>query len=141
MERKQSYTVEGVAGLFNCHYITVIRKIRAGELKAAKFGRDYRISRTELERFWEITGRGKLFEETGGQSTNRIVIDDPIDKEFKEVCADRGEDPEAVIKNLMANYVKDAIEAKEAQRKEEQKARDEIEVILEMRRRERKVDL
>ena len=69
METEQVYTVEEAAKLMKCHYATITRAIKAGKLKAAKFGRDYRISRAELERFWSTSGGGQLFTEASTEPT------------------------------------------------------------------------
>ncbi|HYB04075.1 MAG TPA: excisionase family DNA-binding protein [Nitrososphaerales archaeon] len=58
---KQTFTIEEAAELLTCHPETLRREIRAGRLKAAKIGRDYRISRFQLTEYWRAAGGGELF--------------------------------------------------------------------------------
>lgn len=44
------YTTKEVAEIFKCHVETIRRKIRNGEIKVVKIGREYRISEEEVER-------------------------------------------------------------------------------------------
>jgi excisionase family DNA binding protein len=62
---KSVFSVEEVAELFQCHKDTIRRAIHAGKLKAAKLGKDYRISRADLESFYRTQGGGELFAEKG----------------------------------------------------------------------------
>jgi excisionase family DNA binding protein len=59
----QVFTIEKAAALLECHPETVRREIRDGKLKAARIGRDYRISRHQLEEYWRAQGGGQLFED------------------------------------------------------------------------------
>ncbi len=59
---KQTFTIEEAAELLSCHAETVRREIRNGRLKAAKVGRDYRISRLQLSEYWRGAGGGELFD-------------------------------------------------------------------------------
>lgn len=60
---QQVFTIEKAAALLECHPETVRREIREGRLKAARIGRDYRISRHQLEEYWRAQGGGQLFED------------------------------------------------------------------------------
>ena len=58
---KTTFTLAEAADLLSCHRETLRRAIRSGELRAAKLGRDFRISRFDLEAFWTASGGGDLF--------------------------------------------------------------------------------
>lgn len=75
---KRTYTIEKAAGLLSCHPETVRREIRNGRLKAAKVGRDYRISRLELVEYWQAAGGGELFEEEEMAEPERTEASDEI---------------------------------------------------------------
>lgn len=47
--------------MLSCHKETLRRAIQAGELRSAKLGREYRISRADLQTFWTAQGGGELF--------------------------------------------------------------------------------
>lgn len=69
---KTTYTLAEAARLLSCHPETLRRAIRKGELRAAKLGRGFRISRYDLEAFWTASGGGELFgPETGVQAGGR----------------------------------------------------------------------
>ncbi len=55
------YTSKQAAELLQCHEITIRRAIKSGKLKASKIGRDYRISKLDLGRFYREQGGGDLF--------------------------------------------------------------------------------
>lgn len=58
------FTIKQAAELLQLHEETLRRAIRAGNLKAAAVGsREYRISRLDLEAWYQSLGGGKLFEE------------------------------------------------------------------------------
>ena len=59
--RKTTFTLAEAAGLLSCHTETLRRAIQAGELQAARLGREYRISRIDLQAFWTAQGGGELF--------------------------------------------------------------------------------
>lgn len=63
MEERQVFSLEDAAKLFDCHKETLRRAIRAGKLKAGKIGKDYRISRADLEAYYRERGGGMLFSE------------------------------------------------------------------------------
>ena len=58
---KTTFTLAEAAQLLSCHRETLRRAIRNGELRAAKLGRGFRISRYDLEKFWTTSGGGDLF--------------------------------------------------------------------------------
>ena len=59
--RKTTFTLAEAANLLSCHKETLRRAIQAGELQAARLGREYRISRADLQGFWISQGGGELF--------------------------------------------------------------------------------
>ena len=61
---KTTFTLAEAAELLSCHTETLRRAIKAGGLRAAKLGKGYRISKTDLEDFWKRKGGGALFEGT-----------------------------------------------------------------------------
>lgn len=64
MSEKTTFTLGEVAELLNCHKETVRREIKAGNLRAAKIGKEYRVSKTDLEDYWAMRGGGALFEDS-----------------------------------------------------------------------------
>jgi excisionase family DNA binding protein len=56
-----AYTPAEAAKLCAVHPETVRRWIRSGDLPALSIGRDWRISKVELARFWRSRGGGELF--------------------------------------------------------------------------------
>lgn len=59
--RKTTFTLAEAADVLSCHKETLRRAIQAGELQAARLGREYRISRADLQAFWTVQGGGELF--------------------------------------------------------------------------------
>jgi len=59
--RKTTFTLAEAADVLSCHKETLRRAIAAGELRAARLGREYRISRADLRAFWTAQGGGELF--------------------------------------------------------------------------------
>lgn len=53
MIEKDYYTPKEVADILNLHYLTILRNIQAGKLKAVRIGRQFRISRDDLQAFIE----------------------------------------------------------------------------------------
>lgn len=51
MTTEQYYTIEEVAKLLKVAYLTVYRWIRSGKLTAYKAGKQYRIEKTDLDKF------------------------------------------------------------------------------------------
>ena len=58
---KTTYTLAEAAELLSCHPETLRRAIKDGTLRAAKLGREYRISRSDLQTFWSARGGWNLF--------------------------------------------------------------------------------
>ena len=58
---KTTFTLQEAAVLLSCHATTLRRAIQNGTLPAARLGREYRISRTDLEAFWTARGGSELF--------------------------------------------------------------------------------
>ena len=59
--QKTTFTLAEAAQVLSCHKETLRRAIQAGELQAARLGREYRISRADLQGFWTAQGGGELF--------------------------------------------------------------------------------
>ena len=51
MKDKEFYRAEDLAGLLEVNIMTIYRYIKAGRLKAYKIGRDFRIDKSEFNRF------------------------------------------------------------------------------------------
>jgi len=66
-----AFSLKEVADILNVHSETVRRLIKVGKLKAAKIGKDYRISKPELERYFQAMGGGRLFEENNLKQPNK----------------------------------------------------------------------
>ena len=58
---KTTFTLAEAAALLNCHTETLRRAIHDGFLQAARLGREYRLSRSDLQAFWTVRGGGQLF--------------------------------------------------------------------------------
>ena len=58
---KTTFTLADAATLLSCHAATLRRAIKNGTLPAARLGREYRISRTDLQAFWTARGGSELF--------------------------------------------------------------------------------
>ena len=58
---KTPFTLSEAASLLSCHAETVRRAIKNGSLHAARLGREFRISRTDLQAFWTARGGADLF--------------------------------------------------------------------------------
>lgn len=67
MVSREVFSLKEAGEILGCHAETVRRAIKRGELRASKVGRDYRISRLELEKYWAGRGGGRLFEDEGGE--------------------------------------------------------------------------
>lgn len=83
---KTTYTLREAAGLLSCHTETLRRAIMDGQLKAARLGRGWRISRLDLAAFWSARGGGELF------SAGEELLPDRADG------VEAGQDAEAVKK-------------------------------------------
>ncbi len=53
MQQIEYYTLDEVAVMLKVVYLTVYRWVRAGKLKAYKVGKQYRISKAQLDLFLE----------------------------------------------------------------------------------------
>ncbi|MDL2285412.1 helix-turn-helix domain-containing protein [Desulfovibrio sp. OttesenSCG-928-F07] len=60
--QKTTFTLSEAADLLRCHKETLRRAILDGTLQAARLGRGYRISRVDLQKFWNERGGGELFD-------------------------------------------------------------------------------
>ncbi len=58
---KTTFTLAEAATLLSCHTETLRRAIKSNALRAARIGREYRISRTDLQAFWTARGGSDLF--------------------------------------------------------------------------------
>ena len=58
---KTTFTLAEAAALLSCHVETLRRVIKNGTIPAARLGREYRISRTDLQAFWTARGGSELF--------------------------------------------------------------------------------
>ena len=65
--KQQAFSIKDSAIVIGVHPDTVRRAIKSGKLKAAKIGKDYRIAKTELERYFKAMGGGELFGENDSQ--------------------------------------------------------------------------
>jgi excisionase family DNA binding protein len=61
--KQRAFSLKEVADILGVHPETIRRAVKAGKLKAAKIGKDYRIAKSELERFFQAKGGGSLFED------------------------------------------------------------------------------
>lgn len=59
---KLTFSLNEACELLGLSRSTVSRAIKAGKLKAAKTGKDYRISRADLQTYWRELGGSVLFE-------------------------------------------------------------------------------
>lgn len=72
---KEAYTVKEAAEVLGCHTVTIRRAIDAGELKSAKIGKIIRISKEDLNAYYQSKGGGGLFksdEATGEDKTYSV---------------------------------------------------------------------
>lgn len=81
---KQTYTLGEAADLLSCHKETIRRAIKDGELKAAKLGRGYRVSRVDLEAFWANKGGGVLFEKQEAAAPVTEAEPEPVQEKTKK---------------------------------------------------------
>lgn len=70
LQDKTTFTLAEAAELMSCHRETLRRAIHDGQLQAAKLGREFRISKVDLENFWSSLGGGTLFPVAGNQPDN-----------------------------------------------------------------------
>ncbi len=67
---QRAFSLKDAASILGVHPDTIRRAIKSKKLKAAKIGRDYRIARSELERYFQAMGGGSLFKEKDAQKTS-----------------------------------------------------------------------
>ena len=60
-KQQKVFTVEEVAAIVRMDEETIRRAIRAKRLRAAKPGRDFRVTEADLEAWWMASGGGPLF--------------------------------------------------------------------------------
>ena len=58
---EQTMTLSEAAGILAVNVETLRRAIKAGRLKAARFGRRYRVSRFDLADYYKRLGGGELW--------------------------------------------------------------------------------
>lgn len=51
MNDEEYYTIQEVSELFKVAYLTVYRWIKEGKLEAYKFGKKYKIKKTDIDKF------------------------------------------------------------------------------------------
>ena len=61
-EKKLTFSLNEACELLDLSRSTLWRAIKAGKLKGAKTGKDYRFSRADLEAYWRELGGSVLFE-------------------------------------------------------------------------------
>ena len=81
---KATFTLAEAAELLSCHRETLRRAIRVGELRAAKLGREFRISRPDLQAFWTACGGGDLFEKHMEQPVAEQAEKEPAQAPLKK---------------------------------------------------------
>ena len=90
---KATYTLPEAAELLSCHAETIRRAIKEGALKAARLGREYRLSRLELQRFWQERGGGQLFDDV-----------QPQDEAPQKPCAPPAASAQKAARQIPAQY-------------------------------------
>ncbi|MGO9534060.1 MAG: helix-turn-helix domain-containing protein [Syntrophobacteraceae bacterium] len=68
---KQMFSVKEAAELLEVDEETIRRAIRKKALKAAKIGKDYRISRQDFEAYYRQQGGGSLFGDEAAPDANQ----------------------------------------------------------------------
>jgi excisionase family DNA binding protein len=91
---KTTYTLVEVARLLRCHTGTLRRAILDGSLQAARLGRSYRVSHTELLKFWGAQGGGELFDKAGETPVLAEPVPGPAPVEGKKAKPVRPEPEE-----------------------------------------------
>jgi excisionase family DNA binding protein len=76
MTASHLHTVEQVAELLNLHVKTVRRYVRTGRLKAKRIGKQYRISRADLDDF---AGGGRALDATPVARTRQVIASSIVD--------------------------------------------------------------
>jgi excisionase family DNA binding protein len=80
---KTTFTLAEAAALLSCHAETLRRAIKNGTLYAARLGREYRISRTDLQAFWTARGGSDLFG-NGGVPLPPTGVTSPLSQQGKK---------------------------------------------------------
>jgi len=62
MVQKAAYTIEETAEMLGFSVTHIRRAIKEGKLKAMETGRGFRISKPDLENYYQSLGGGKLFD-------------------------------------------------------------------------------
>ena len=57
MKKEEYYSIEEVAKMLKVAYLTVYRWVKSGRLKAYKAGKQYRIKKSDLDKFITIHGK------------------------------------------------------------------------------------
>lgn len=65
---KMTYSTQEAAEILGCHEETVRREIQKGNLRAAKLGRMFVISKSDLESFYQAKGGKSLFPPTDNEA-------------------------------------------------------------------------
>lgn len=102
---KTTFTLAEAAQLLNCHSETLRRAIRDGSLQAARLGRGYRLSRSDLQTFWTAQGGGTLFDpDTEGplQSLTDEEQDALLRQPARKKSARKASDPDPRQLSLIA---------------------------------------
>ena len=87
MNTPQLYTIEHVAELLNLHVKTVRSYVRRGRLKAKRIGKQYRISRRDLE---EFAGTSALDAPPQVSRTRHVIVSTILDADaVPQETADR----------------------------------------------------
>ena len=60
---QEIYTPTEMAELLGTHRETILRAIRKGEIQAAKIGKQYKITKAEVDRYFQSKGGSPLFED------------------------------------------------------------------------------
>ncbi|MEN6440887.1 MAG: helix-turn-helix domain-containing protein [Syntrophobacter sp.] len=81
---RKAFSLKEAAEVIGCHKETLRRAIKKGELKAAKVGSDYRMSRSDLAAYWEAKGGGELFEKAVGEKREKLVLDPDLAEKLRE---------------------------------------------------------
>ncbi len=65
---QEAFSLREAAEILGVNPITIRRLIHKKMLKAGKVGRDYRISKADLNEYYQSQGGGKLFEDIEGEN-------------------------------------------------------------------------
>jgi len=60
---QEAFSLKEAAQILGVNPVTVRRLIHKGVLRAGKVGRDYRLSKADLNEYYQSQGGGKLFED------------------------------------------------------------------------------